>query len=338
MPKYPSLPNPDGWFAVCFTHELQPRAVMPRRLFDRDVVLYRTASGQPVILDAHCPHMGAHLGHGGRVEGEALRCPFHGFRFAVDGRCVSTPYATKIPPKCNVGGWPVCERNGVVLVWHHHRGHPPSFEIPDYELDGWLPLRTRTWTISSHPQETSENSVDLGHLAEVHNYREVDILEDLTTDGSYLTIRYAMSRRGFALNRNAVTRTEFRIHVHGLGFSHVECRELEREIELRYWVMCTPTHGDQCELRTACTTKLHDAPHRAHPLLALLPRVPASRLIQKFGFDEFCHDVAQDFEIWSHKRYVDPPLLASGDGPIGRYRRWCRQFYAQLPQVRATAV
>jgi nitrite reductase/ring-hydroxylating ferredoxin subunit len=338
MPKYPSLPNPNGWFAVCFTHELQPGAVFARKLFDRDVVLFRTASGQPVILDAHCPHMGAHLGHGGRVEGEALRCPFHGFRFGVDGRCVSTPYATKIPPKCNVVGWPVRERNGVVLVWHHHLGHPPSFEIPEYDLGGWLPLRTRTWTISSHPQETSENSVDLGHLAEVHNYHAVDILEDLETDGSYLTIRYAMSRCGFALSRSAVTRTEFRIHVHGLGFSHVEVHELERDIQLRYWVLCTPTHRDLCELRTACTTTIHAAPGRAHPLLALLPRVPASRLIQKFGFDEFCHDVAQDFEIWSHKRYVDPPLLANGDGPIGRYRRWCRQFYAQLPQVQATAV
>jgi nitrite reductase/ring-hydroxylating ferredoxin subunit len=338
MPKYPSLPNPDGWFAVCFSNDLEPGTLMPRKLFDRDIVVFRTESGEAAILDAHCPHMGAHMGYGGRVEGETLRCPFHGFNFAVDGRCVSTPYATKIPPKCNAGSWPVRERNGVVLVWHHHLGHAPSFEIPSYDLDGWLPLRTHEWTISSHPQETSENSVDLGHLAAVHNYGDLDVLEDVATDGPYLTIRYGMSRPGFGLDRNAINRADFRIHVHGLGFSHVEVHELGRNIKIRYWVLCTPTHGDQCELRTACTTTVHPRPSEVHPLLGLFPRTAASQLIQKIAFDEFCHDIAQDFEIWSHKRYLDPPVLASGDGPIGRYRRWCRQFYAQLPRVRATAV
>jgi phenylpropionate dioxygenase-like ring-hydroxylating dioxygenase large terminal subunit len=338
MPKYPALPNPDGWFAVCFTHELQPGDVVPRKLFDRDVVLFRTESGEAVILDAHCPHMGAHMGHGGRVEGEALRCPFHGFRFSVDGRCISTPYATKIPPKCNVAAWTVCERNGVVLVWHHHLGHAPSFEIPTYDLGGWLPLRTKTWTISSHPQETSENSVDLGHLAEVHNYREVDILEDLEIEGPYLTIRYAMSRSGFGFSREASNRAEFRVHVHGLGFSHVEVHERQRDIKIRYWVLCTPTHSDQCELRTACTVPYEQSFRRASVLLDLLPKQTAARLVQKFAFDEFCHDVSQDFEIWAHKRYVEPPLLASGDGPVGHYRRWCRQFYAQLPRIQASAV
>lgn len=335
MPKYPSLPNPDGWFAVCFSHELPPSRVESRKLFDRDVVLFRTASGEAAVLDAHCPHMGAHFGHGGQVEGETLRCPFHGFAFATDGRCVSTPYETKIPPKCNAGRWHVCERNGVVLVWHHHRGAPPSFEIPTYDLNGWLPLRTKTWTVSSHPQETSENSVDLGHLAEVHRYRDVDILEPLRTDGPYLTIRYGMSRSGFGLSREAENRAEFRVHVHGLGFSHVECHETSRDIRLRYWVLCTPTQGDQCELRTACTVLPHPNPWRAHPALGLLPRLTAARLIQRFGFYEFCHDVSQDFEIWAHKIYVDPPMLAKGDGPIGRYRKWCRQFYAQLPQLQA---
>lgn len=340
MSKYPSLPNPDGWFAVCFSTELPPGAVLARKLFDRDVVVFRTesgefGSGEVGILDAHCPHMGAHLGHGGRVEGQTVRCPFHGFRFATDGSCVSTPYASKIPPNCKLARWHVCERNGVVLVWHHHRGRAPSFEIPTYDLDAWLPLRTQTWTVSTHPQETSENSVDLGHLAEVHEYRDLEVLERLATQGPYLTIRYAMSRSGFGLSRTTASRAEFRIHVHGLGFSHVEVHEQTRDIALRFWVMCTPTHADKCELRTACTT-LGAGAHTKLPL-ALLPRIAASRLIQRFAFNEFCHDIAQDFEIWEHKRYVEPPLLAKGDGPVGHYRKWSQQFYAQLPQIRATA-
>ena len=47
------------------------------------------------------------------------------------------------------------------------------------------------------------------------------------------------------------------------------------------------------------------------------------RLLQR----EFEHDVGQDFAIWEHKRHMHRPALADGDGPIGPYRRWVRQFY-----------
>ena len=336
MPKYSTLPYPNGWFAACFSHELQPGAVLSRRFCDRDVVVFRTESGAPAIIDAHCPHMGAHMGVGGRVEGEAIRCPFHGFRFAPDGACVSTPYGSKIPPKCTVPAWQVREKNGIVLFWYHqhHMGAPPSFEVPEYDLHGWVPLVTKTFTVSTHPQETSENSVDLGHLAEVHGYRELAMLDDLQTDGPYLTACYAMSRFGFGPSRRARTRSRFRVHVHGLGFSHVECHVEDRDIHLRYWVLCTPTRDDKCELRAAASVKLIERPSAVNPALALLPRALATRLVQQAAFHEFCHDLQQDFDIWEHKRYVDPPVLAKGDGPVGLYRKWCRQFYAQFSQVR----
>ena len=35
-----------------------------------------------------------------------------------------------------------------------------------------------------------------------------------------------------------------------------------------------------------------------------------------------------DIPVWENKIYVDPPLLCAGDGPIGIYRKWCRQFYS----------
>ena len=337
VPKYATLPNPDGWFAVGFSTELRPGQVVTRKFFDRDLILFRTESGEAAMLDAHCPHMGAHLGRGGRVEGETIRCPYHGFRFATDGTCASTPYATKIPPRCSLPTWHLCERNGVILCWHHHLGAPPSFEIPTYDLDGWLPILTRRWTISSHPQETSENSVDLGHFAEVHKYSDVEVVDDLETQGPYLTARYAMSRAGFGLDRSAENRATFHVHVHGLGFSHVVVHEQTRNVDIRYWVLCTPTQGDQCEMRVACSTPLHPRPREAHPALALLPKRLASELIQTMAFHEFCHDLTQDFDIWANKIYVEPPLLTKGDGPVGHYRKWCRQFYPQLPQVRASA-
>jgi phenylpropionate dioxygenase-like ring-hydroxylating dioxygenase large terminal subunit len=83
---------PRGWYAVAYSEELSRGEVIPLRYFDQDLVLFRTAAGDPVLLDAYCPHLGAHLGHGGQVEDSSIRCPFHGWRFSRQGQCVDIPY------------------------------------------------------------------------------------------------------------------------------------------------------------------------------------------------------------------------------------------------------
>src|SRR5262249_44680373 len=67
-PRFPFPRYPDGWFQVAYADELAPGDVVPLRYFGRDLVLYRTQDGAPHVLDAHCPHMGAHLGYGGSAD------------------------------------------------------------------------------------------------------------------------------------------------------------------------------------------------------------------------------------------------------------------------------
>jgi len=123
--RYPWSVFPSGWYAVAYSHELPRGGVLARHYFGRELAVFRTASGQAGVLDALCPHMGAHLGHGSRVDGEALRCSMHGFRYDVAGTCVSTPYAPKVPPAARAGAFPVRERNGAVLVWYDAADRPP---------------------------------------------------------------------------------------------------------------------------------------------------------------------------------------------------------------------
>ena len=93
------LPIPNGWFAVAWSRELHAGDVRPIHYFGQDMVLFRTRSGQARVLDAFCPHLGAHLGYGGRVMGETVRCPFHGWQYdGTTGDCVHIPYCEKIPP------------------------------------------------------------------------------------------------------------------------------------------------------------------------------------------------------------------------------------------------
>src|SRR5690348_7814461 len=99
MGRYPFSSTPNGWYQVAYTDELPARAVRTLRYFGRDLVAWRDDAGAAHVMDAYCPHLGAHLGHGGVVEGDSLRCPFHGWRFGGEGACVAIPGGLKIPPK-----------------------------------------------------------------------------------------------------------------------------------------------------------------------------------------------------------------------------------------------
>jgi len=98
-------PIPNGWFQVAFSHELEPGAVKPLRYFDKDLVAFRTEAGAISVLDAHCPHLGAHLGHGGKVKGGSIECPFHAWQFGTDGKCTAVPYAEHVPRKAKLSTW-----------------------------------------------------------------------------------------------------------------------------------------------------------------------------------------------------------------------------------------
>ena len=133
------FPIPNGWFVVAMSDDLDPGEVRSLHYFGRDLVLYRTDDGEPRLVDAYCPHLGAHLGVGGKVEGDCIRCPFHGWTFDGDsGACVEIPYGggERIPAKARVRAYPTIERGGAIWAWHHLTEGEPFFELPDGARDG----------------------------------------------------------------------------------------------------------------------------------------------------------------------------------------------------------
>lgn len=308
-------PFPRCWYALAFSHELARGQLLSRRLAGSEIVVFRTASGRAVALDAWCPHMGAHFGRtGARVEGESLRCAFHGFAFDGSGACTATGYGTKPPVKARAKAWPVREVNGLVMVY---AGDEPDYEIPALDWNGYTPLgwTARTFELASHPQTLTENSVDIGHLSWVHGYESVDVLEPLATDGARLTASYAMSRPAGVVGRlGRDLRAEFDIEAYGVGYSLVDVRVPAHKLHSRHFVLATPTDPGRLELRLAIRLQ------RRLPL-------PLDRIIAAAVFRGFVKDASADFPMWEHTRYTHPPVLAEGDGPIVKYRRWAAQFY-----------
>jgi phenylpropionate dioxygenase-like ring-hydroxylating dioxygenase large terminal subunit len=321
--RYPFSAFPTGWFAVGFSSELERRQVLSRRYFGADLVLFRTASGKPALTSGFCPHLGADLAKLGRVDGEELRCGFHGFRFDGGGGCTGNAYGSKPPARARLRSWPVRERNGLVLAWHDEHGAPPAWEVPDLDQDRWTGLVHRELVVRTHPQETSENSVDFGHFTEVHGFRTAWITREVTTDGPVLRTSYGVDRKlDFVGMPDRTVRAFFDVEVHGLGFSLVQGRVPAVGIDMRHLVLSTPVDGERVHLRLATA-------------IGKLGSRVITRLAHQAVAFALYHEVTRDAPVWESKLYVERPALAKGDGPIGVYRRWARQFYPEAPALAA---
>ncbi len=327
-----TLPYPSGWFVLAASSELGRAKVLTRRLAGADVVLFRNERGEAAVVDAYCPHLGAHMGHGGRVREGALECPFHGFRFDRAGACIATGYGTKPPPQARVHSLPVEERAGWLFAWFDPSGAAPTWALPELDPAGWTPLRPHLLRLRTHPQETTENSVDAGHFGFVHRYRDLE-LRHFEERGPYLHTRYGFVRPGAVPGVGRDLQVEIAVHVWGLGFSYVDVTLAKVGLLTRQFVLPVAIDEGWTELRLGMV--LRPAPSGGG-IGAWLPRVLLDHVVAPIAMRHYVADVLQDRAIWENKIHLPRPLLAQGDGPIGRYRRWCRQFY-ERPAVEAGA-
>lgn len=320
-------PYPNGWYVLCKQDELKPGQIVAKKFAGNDIVLFRTQSGEAAATDAYCPHMGGHFAHGGKVVGETIQCPFHYFCFDTKGNCTETGYGTKPPPKAILKTYHLREKNGFVIVWYDAKDNAPKWEVPDTNNNGWTEIMTADYKLRSHPQETTENSVDLGHFGIVHGYSNVDVIREAQVSGPLLNAVYAFSRPAPAGWGKEMLRAEIELYAHGLGYSFVEVELPRLGIKTRQYVFPCPIDGEYINLKIGMSVKAIENPEKINPLLKLLPKRLTTWFALRSAFKGYCHDVSQDFKIWENKVYMDNPALAKGYGPIMRYRKWAKQFY-----------
>jgi nitrite reductase/ring-hydroxylating ferredoxin subunit len=309
--------------------------VRAARYGDHELVVWRTASGRLGVARAYCPHLGAHLGHEGRVRGDLLECGFHGFCFDARGDCRRTGYGKHVPSRAKLATFHTTEMAGAVLAWFPPAGPGapewpgsalPAFELTTLAWEGWSPVRWATCEVAGHPMETTENSVDVGHFAFLHGYREVSTATAARCDGPVLRASYKMTRHGRGLSGLLpAVRTDFDVVVEGLGVSRVDLTVRSLGAMLRLFVLPTPVGPGRVRLMLGASARaglLAGAP----AALRLLPGGLLARTVRDFTLFSLRSDVSQDRAVWATKRHLPRPVLAEGDGPIALYRRWAAQF------------
>lgn len=327
--RYP-MPMPYGWFAVMLGDELAPGQALPLRLFAEDLVVFRTESGEVKILDAYCPHMGAHLGHGihehngkgGKVQGDTVVCPFHGWKFNGDGVCEDVPYATNMPPKIQgkqcLKSWNVDEKNGVIWCWYHPEDKAPEYDvldIPELATGDWGVAEVYRYKINTHSQELAENGSDPAHFRYVHGTAEIPTPLEVNFDGHR---RDALLESRMHTPKGDIVG---RIHLNNNGpgqtwtvFSGICDTVLQGLV----------THIDEANIQV---------------IFYFWQKKNAEGQVDDSGVarairEDIKQQLREDTPIRENKKYWPMPILCDGDGPISKFRKWYAQFYVGYSEVK----
>ena len=155
------------WLAIHRGEDLAPGHARPIRIMSEDYTLYRGETGTAHVFDYRCPHRGAPL-HLGWVEGDDIRCLYHGWKYDCSGQCVEMPaedpgFARKVKAR----SFPTREYMGLVFAYFGE-GEPPAF--PPFPASR-EPSLIHLWNAERVPcnwLQSYENSADEVHVSFVH--------------------------------------------------------------------------------------------------------------------------------------------------------------------------
>ena len=241
------------WWPVALADEAR-EAPVALRLLNEELVLWRNAAGEPVLLTDRCPHRGARLSLG-RIREGVLQCPYHGWRFGDDGRCVAIPAQPGFQPPASSSACRhrLVEAHG--LLWADLHGAAPHGPPA---LAGLAPRRLVYGpydTATSAPRAV-ENFLDTSHFAFVHEgwlgdvaHPEVPPYEVVhTDDGRPVIERYRAWQPRASATAEGGDWVEYRYEVLNPYAALLTKRGQAGGPEDSYTIWACPTTPESCRL------------------------------------------------------------------------------------------
>lgn len=332
-------PYPNGWHRVCSSVDVDNGKVHSISALGKEMVAFRGKDGKVGILDAYCPHLGAHLGQGGKVVNGALVCPFHEWSFNNDGTACDIPYCrTEVPGRAKTKCHHSREILGMIFVWFHADGKDPEWEL-EYHKDvadesKFYYATMRKLEFDQHSLEMHMNSADYYHFQTLHRPIPLPIMdkflfgrhrlkasyfEDALAEGAksthvcffseemlqvYLFGKIPVFPKWFL--SNIITRVTFE----GPTIVHFSVKTIFGEMRMIKTLLVTAPFKIKVESRWWAT---HGTPRILVNIMAMV----GARALQ------------QDREVWENKLYHEKPMLVSGDGPFPAFKRYYYQFYSE---------
>lgn len=157
----------NSWYVAGYPDELNDDRLLARKFLGEPVVLFRTAAGELAAVQDRCPHRFAPLSIG-RLEGDQVRCIYHGLAFNRMGRCVDNPHGPT--GALAVKSYPLAERQGLLWIWMGDADCADEAAIPAFDQLDPVTGHVRKGYLhgSAHYELMSDNILDLSHIEFLH--------------------------------------------------------------------------------------------------------------------------------------------------------------------------
>lgn len=153
------------WHPVLEAEELAPGCALPVMLMSEELTLYRGEDGRPHAIEGRCAHRGLVLSVG-KIEGDCLRCRYHGWKFDDRGQCIEQPFEpNSFANRIKIRDYPVEEYFGLIWVYIGDSSPPALPRWPELEpYARFHVIDVRKWNYF----HDLENTVDDVHQLWVH--------------------------------------------------------------------------------------------------------------------------------------------------------------------------
>lgn len=314
-------PLTQTWVFIGFANEFNKGKAKPVHFMNRDLVVWRTQSGTISLLDAYCPHMGAHLGYG-KIKGEKLECIFHKRSFTTEGICSGNGKNNK--------SYPISIIQNMVFAWFGET--KPTWEMPDF-LTGFTNLPESRWKIFKskmfnddfHPKDLLDNTVDATHFKTFHeqciNYKPVEILE--SSPHSFIS-------KNVYLGHPKLKKRNKELELELIAESYGPCtlvvnstvKILNQIFSFKFLFLCTPIEKENTNYTLALAVR-----SESKRRLSLGRRI-VEYLYNQYAFFMQIKEFKRESElIWRFKTFLTHPDLYPHENAMNAFTEWYSQFY-----------
>jgi 3-ketosteroid 9alpha-monooxygenase subunit A len=296
-----------GWYQIAFERELTEK-LTPVAVGRLPLVLVRRQDGFEAY-DAICPHRGAHLAYGGELEGDAIRCPFHGHLIGLGEACGG---------ELKVRGYRTLSVGGLVFVLFSER-HENGFSHLMAQLDEThFVVQGFTLKAKTPAEMVVENGFDRAHFRNVHGLKSDPDLHLLPSDNGELIVQGTFQASAFnsVWHNDAPDRTSTEIGFLARMFSPNLCISRLGGGPDHHLVIsgATPNGDGSCTIRVSVAVPV-GSDDRA-------PSQPAIRALlrdSKLAYE-------QDIVIWEHRAPDAPSQFQADDDLVIEFHRFCKGF------------
>jgi phenylpropionate dioxygenase-like ring-hydroxylating dioxygenase large terminal subunit len=161
----------DKWYLICPVDELKPKKIRKLTILEHPLIAFRDAEGKPAVIEDRCCHRNVPLSLGKMNQKGCVVCPYHGWEFNGEGRCVhipSLPKEDEIPRTAKVRRYPTRVQHKLLWVF---LGEEEKAEVvappPIPEMEIW-PFVAREHIFEADLESAAESLLDPYHIAFTH--------------------------------------------------------------------------------------------------------------------------------------------------------------------------